>query len=338
MKRRTIAGKIFRIAAVASLADTYPTSEGIKSMDAEILFSQIEFNTGDFPADVLMDAMDQRASILPLLLEELRCAAADPVALLNKGEGYIRHIYAMYLLAHFREAAAYPLLVDFVATPGEIVMELAGDVITEDMGRMLASLCDGNLGPIKRLIEDPEVNEWVRSAALDALLVLFGEGMLDRGAIVRYLGELFLLKVERKPNYLWSVMVNAACDLHPGELVKEIRQAYDRGLVDPVDVSYSEVEEILKMGKEEALEDALKYQKGLIGNVIDEMGWWACFQKYDEAGSPDLDSFDLEDDFYLPTVETVVREGPKIGRNDPCPCGSGKKYKKCCLDGDWLLH
>lgn len=29
-------------------------------------------------------------------------------------------------------------------------------------------------------------------------------------------------------------------------------------------------------------------------------------------------------------VQTVVREGPKIGRNDPCTCGSGKKYKKCC--------
>ncbi|MCR4924168.1 MAG: SEC-C domain-containing protein [Lachnospiraceae bacterium] len=27
---------------------------------------------------------------------------------------------------------------------------------------------------------------------------------------------------------------------------------------------------------------------------------------------------------------TIVRQGPKIGRNDPCPCGSGKKYKKCC--------
>lgn len=26
----------------------------------------------------------------------------------------------------------------------------------------------------------------------------------------------------------------------------------------------------------------------------------------------------------------VVRESPKIGRNDPCPCGSGKKFKKCC--------
>ena len=28
--------------------------------------------------------------------------------------------------------------------------------------------------------------------------------------------------------------------------------------------------------------------------------------------------------------QTVRHEGPKIGRNDPCPCGSGKKYKKCC--------
>lgn len=27
---------------------------------------------------------------------------------------------------------------------------------------------------------------------------------------------------------------------------------------------------------------------------------------------------------------TVRRESPKIGRNDPCPCGSGKKYKHCC--------
>jgi len=29
---------------------------------------------------------------------------------------------------------------------------------------------------------------------------------------------------------------------------------------------------------------------------------------------------------------SVVRTAPKTGRNDPCPCGSGKKYKKCCLE------
>jgi len=28
--------------------------------------------------------------------------------------------------------------------------------------------------------------------------------------------------------------------------------------------------------------------------------------------------------------QPVVRDAPKVGRNEPCPCGSGKKYKKCC--------
>lgn len=32
------------------------------------------------------------------------------------------------------------------------------------------------------------------------------------------------------------------------------------------------------------------------------------------------------------TDNTFIRKKEKIGRNDPCPCGSGKKYKKCCLD------
>jgi preprotein translocase subunit SecA len=36
------------------------------------------------------------------------------------------------------------------------------------------------------------------------------------------------------------------------------------------------------------------------------------------------------DDGSAAAVKTVVRTGEKVGRNDPCPCGSGKKYKKCC--------
>jgi SEC-C motif-containing protein len=31
-----------------------------------------------------------------------------------------------------------------------------------------------------------------------------------------------------------------------------------------------------------------------------------------------------------PTQKPIVRSAPKVGRNDPCPCGSGKKLKKCC--------
>jgi uncharacterized protein YecA (UPF0149 family) len=31
-------------------------------------------------------------------------------------------------------------------------------------------------------------------------------------------------------------------------------------------------------------------------------------------------------------VVAFKRKSPKIGRNEPCPCGSGKKFKKCCLN------
>ena len=53
----------------------------------------------------------------------------------------------------------------------------------------------------------------------------------------------------------------------------------------------------------------------------------------DELMTLDDDDYD-NDDFsnypYFTYQEPYVRQTPKVGRNDPCPCGSGLKYKKCC--------
>ena len=303
-------------------------------MDAETLFAKLEFNTGEFPEKVLNAAVEQRTSIVPMLLDELRCAAADPESLLNKDESYVRHMYAIYLLAQFREEAAYPLIVDFVATPGEVVMDLMEDVITEDLGRILASVCHGDIGPIQRLIEDPQINEWVRSAALDTVLHLFVAGQLTHEQVMDYLKELFTHKIERKPSYVWSEMESVARDLHPEELEEEIRRAYAEGLIDPDYVRLSEVESSLNEEKEERLEDLRKYKKGLIGNVVDELRSWACFNGRDSESLQSERSLEFDENQWPPLVDTVVRSTPKVGRNEPCPCGSGKKYKKCCLGKD----
>jgi preprotein translocase subunit SecA len=39
---------------------------------------------------------------------------------------------------------------------------------------------------------------------------------------------------------------------------------------------------------------------------------------------------EIIDDAPTTRIETYRREGKKVGRNEPCPCGSGKKYKNCC--------
>ncbi|KZL28951.1 UPF0149 family protein [Pseudovibrio sp. WM33] len=47
--------------------------------------------------------------------------------------------------------------------------------------------------------------------------------------------------------------------------------------------------------------------------------------------------FSAQQDQYVEPSGTYVRLGPKVGRNDPCPCGSGKKFKKCCATKQ-VLH
>jgi hypothetical protein len=49
--------------------------------------------------------------------------------------------------------------------------------------------------------------------------------------------------------------------------------------------------------------------------------------------SPD-DSSDEDSDDRSGVIRPIRIDSPKIGRNDPCPCGSGKKYKKCCAKAD----
>jgi SEC-C motif domain protein len=76
------------------------------------------------------------------------------------------------------------------------------------------------------------------------------------------------------------------------------------------------------------------------GGPEDETGTISFVATYTEKGKSgrhaEIAEFRRRDgrwyffDGHPPKIETVVRESPKIGRNAPCPCGSGKKYKKCC--------
>ena len=44
----------------------------------------------------------------------------------------------------------------------------------------------------------------------------------------------------------------------------------------------------------------------------------------------EIESGEIEKSTEAAKPQTFVKTGPEIGRNDPCTCGSGKKYKKCC--------
>ena len=86
--------------------------------------------------------------------------------------------------------------------------------------------------------------------------------------------------------------------------------------------------------------DGLEIVSTVDGGEQDETGEVTFIARYSVNGIPQMlherayfqrvDGAWLYKDGDVQGHETYRREAPKVGRNDPCPCGSGKKYKKCC--------
>jgi len=288
---------------------------------------QFERATAKFARAAVEAAEARPEEITPELLRILE-ETVDRAAQLDAEGDYMAHLYAMFLLAQFRETRAYPLVVRFASLPGDLVDSLCGDFITEDLGQVLASVCGGELAGVQSLIENEATDQWVRGAALSSLVTLVAVGQKSRDEIVGYFARLFRGKLVRKWSHVWDSLVSYSSDLYPEELLDDIKRAYEDGLVDPDYIGFDHVKRDLALGKDRILARlADNPHRRLVEDTVAEMGWWACFRE-DRAKNT---AHALPNSKLNPAVSSQIRRAPtKTGRNEPCPCGSGKKYKKCC--------
>jgi hypothetical protein len=305
----------------------------------EILEALATAGPGQFPREALIEAAEQREAMTPLLLDELRRQIDAAFAPAMAIPGYWRHLFAIYLLAYFREPAAYPLFEAMGALPGDTIFDAIGDTVTEDFGRQLAAVCQGDRAGIERLIEDPAVNEYVRSAAMSALEVLFAIGELDRTTLRGYLGTLasgWLVAAEAgrqddpATGFLWSVLAHMATGLGAEELVPTIQRAYALGLVDEL---FSGGVGSFERAMAEHLANPVPYEplgkSGLPGHPVEELENWVAFRS-EKPTARRASAPALPRGVSAPIRQARVGAGAKVGRNDPSPCGRWKKYKKCC--------
>jgi hypothetical protein len=293
------------------------------------ILKELEPYTGKFPMEAMKAAIEQRESITPELLRVVGAIADNPTAFAKRGD-YMLHLFALFLLAQFRERRAYPAIVKMFSGPGETSYDLAGDTVTEGLSQILASVYDGNPAPLHGLVESEQVNEFVRSAALDTFLVLEHTDQMPRNVVVEYLRSLFHGKLTRTNSFAWDGLVSAVADLPAPELLEEVRQAYAEGLVDSSVADLPGIERDIASPK-----SWRRDRQHLITDAIAKMEAWSCFHP-EESQPKKLPTSDIQLPSPTPPVpnsyvapKPYVSE-PKAGRNDPCPCGSGKKYKKCC--------
>ena len=300
-------------------------------MEITRILKGLERNTGTFPREALEAAVERREEITPELLRILEDTAARAQEIVEEDTdgAYFAHLYAMYLLAQFREARAYPLVVQLCRLDEEVLDALTGDFLTEDLCRVLASVCGGDTRPIEGLIGDPEVHEYMRGAALRSLLVLVAAGDKSRDEVMAYFKALFEGRLERSHSHAWDSLVACAARLYPAEVHDYILEAYEEGLVNPGFISPGEVQRALNQDKTTVLERLISDERGYIGDVTEEMRWWACFEqpKRPARRTTPLPPRPIEQ---VPRAPYEPLRSTKVKPNEPCTCGSGKKYKKCC--------
>ena len=149
----------------------------------------------------------------------------------------------------------------------------------------------------------------------------------DKGKLQRSWNNYFLLE-----KGIYEQLLNNPDEKVEGT-VKELAEKYQisvmemTGFLDGINESLVEANPIETM-EEDTKVNLIFDKEKLYKNMVDAKADWLYeLPQWDEI-------FDAEKkkELYLEQKKsgTIRREGKKIGRNDPCPCGSGKKYKQCC--------
>ncbi len=264
------------------------------------------------PREALAEAVRQREAVTPYLLDALDKVYED---VKNGREDiwndpvYDLSYYALFLLSQFREKRAYPKVLRMLTLDPETLDIVLGDMLTST-GNILYSTYDGDLAPTLAVISDATLDPFARGAALRLLEGLYRDGRLPRETLDELLrGYLEALGKGEDDSMFGGMLISviADCDLY--ELAEDVREAFRQEKID-----------LLRMGDFDGFFDELYNgdesgdETRTIDDTIGELRGWACFRREPED---------------KPSIHEILSW--KVGRNDPCPCGSGKKFKKCCL-------
>jgi hypothetical protein len=313
-------------------------AEGDDELDQIIAELDAE-HEGKLPEQALRAAQRRGREIAPRLIKLIHDATEQA----RNGGAPKRngHFFAIFLLAEFRVHEALPAILEAVALPGELPLDLYGDVITEYLARILADLAADSPGVIDELIANRSLNEYVRWEAAQTYLYWVRDGRMAREEAVDRLRRHLLEAIEHQDDEIAGPLVCELSDYAPHEALDAIEEAFESGVADPYIIGLQNVEEKIAEGEAGFQQKLERLPPTAIQDTVEELRGWASFQPRKEPQptrrEPSVplplavpqERWD-EDPEYGAAPATIRHTAPRVGRNDPCPCGSGKKFKKCC--------
>jgi hypothetical protein len=304
-----------------------PISAPVAKMSPNEVLIELAKDRTTHPLEALGSADAHRGVLVQPLLDVLdRCVTHPDTASEEEAQLFS---YALYLLAKWRETRAYPLVIRWLSLSDRASTGLSGDVSTQDGARILAAVCDGDLEPIKRLVLNRDADEFSRGVAVAALALLAVWAEVPRNAILSYFAWLAREGLERRTNYVWGALAAESADIEALDVFPDLRRAYEEGLIDPQVIGRSELDDVEASPRGAVLE-RMKERHPPIDDVAEATSWWARFGRLASHRRAEELALAAAREFDDDAPVEPYRAPPKVGRNEPCPCGSGKKFKKCC--------
>ncbi|MBP7523028.1 MAG: DUF1186 domain-containing protein [Leptothrix sp. (in: Bacteria)] len=300
-----------------------------------------------YPAETVRWALEQREALTPHFLALLERVARDPAAA-SEEDGDLFN-WAYVYLAVWRDQRAWEPLLTLLRQPTQAIDELLGDMVHECYGRALASVCPGDVAALRTLALDESLSVWNRIAVLDAwrLRVQLADAPLaELEDVLLTLGERcaaeMLSATEAGQGHdeaiLLADVVCAAGKLQSQRLQPAICGWFDEELVDPMTIRRDTYERDMRRGPAQPEVGDVDRHDRFIDDPVAETRWWGCWSERSKASLQSTQPWPQPvprpspaplSRVEAPAPATYVRTEQKVGRNDPCPCGSGKKYKKC---------
>jgi hypothetical protein len=241
--------------------------------------------------------------------------------------------FIFHLLGEWREKSAYRPIARLLRCPSHEVDAILGDATTGTSHRVMAAVYEGDPRPLYDIILDPNADEFIRSRMCEALAMAVLAGELDRDVAGRFLRDAFMELCPQARSFVWNGWQNAIAMLGLSELTILVKRAFDRRFIDPQWLEYRHFVRNLESAIRQP--DQYREEFSRFGNTVEELSGWHCFsEEYLNRRDQMLEDADPN---YL--VDQPYRNPFKgVGRNDRCPCGSGKKFKQCCLGGTVQLQ
>ena len=283
---------------------------------------EITYVSKKFPKKAWEMVVENKEEAIPYLRSAIEKALQEKDDL---EENYQLHFYALFLLGEFQDREFFSKIMEIALLPSDILDYLIGDVTTDGFKDIVYNTYNGDMELLKNTILNESVYEFVRAELLEVMGQLYLDGILEEKEWKAFLKQSVYSGEEY--SYFYDGLAEVICQCHFVDMLPEIKYMLDNELMDETILGWYDscLDYMFEYGEDEKrfCQDSIK--------AAETLKRWAMFEQDSKPNLMDEKERRKEFEKLMKMMkgQNIVH---KVGRNEPCPCGSGKKYKFCCLN------